>query len=52
MGFVPKAVIVGTLGTARAAGVKGKSKKEREAEAYEKMAKGRREALHGREESD
>jgi hypothetical protein len=39
MGFVRKAAIVGSLGTAKAAGVKGKSKKERNAEANEKLAK-------------
>lgn len=39
VGFVRKATIVGTGGLARAGGVKGKSKKERNAEANEKLAK-------------
>jgi hypothetical protein len=39
MGFVRKATIIGSVGVARGAGVKGKSKKERNAEANEKMAK-------------
>ena len=39
MGFVRKAAMVGTLGGARVAGVRGKSKKERNAVAEEKMAK-------------
>ena len=39
MGFVRKAAIVGSFGGAKVAGVKGKSKKERNAEANEKLAK-------------
>ena len=39
MGFIRKATIIGSFGTARVAGVKGNSKKERNAEANEKMAK-------------
>ena len=39
MGFIRKATIIGSCGTARAVGVKGNSKKERNAEANEKMAK-------------
>jgi len=39
MGFIRKATIIGSFGTARAVGVKGNSKKERNAEANEKMAK-------------
>ena len=39
MGFVRKATTIGTGGLARAGGVRGKSKKERNAEANEKMAK-------------
>jgi hypothetical protein len=39
MGFIRKATIIGTGGVARAGGVRGKSKKERNAEANEKMAK-------------
>jgi hypothetical protein len=39
VGFVRKATIISTGGLARAGGLKGKSKKEREAEAHERMAK-------------
>jgi hypothetical protein len=39
MGFIRKATIISTGGLAGAAGVKGKSKKERNAKANEKMAK-------------
>jgi len=39
MGFVRKATIISTGGLARAGGMKGKSKKERNAEANEKLAK-------------
>jgi hypothetical protein len=39
MGFIRKATIIGTGGMARAVGVRGTSKKERNAKANEKMAK-------------
>jgi hypothetical protein len=39
VGFVRKAAIISTGGLARAGGLKGKSKKERDAQANEKLAK-------------